>query len=79
MTAPTELTAGTYFQSPREEEGMVRVVCDYGKCGHDNRPESVHVLGGPYGKYRAWSDFFIALPANYPIEEWGARIADAIR
>lgn len=82
MTKPTELTKGTRFLSPRREEGVVKVVCDYGKCVHDkSRPESVHVRGtyesDMFGPYQ--SEFFINLPSNYPIEEWGAELINAVR
>ena len=76
MTSPTELTKGRVFRSPRKEEGNVTVVCDYGQCIHDeSRPESVHVRGvydTRFGPTR--SEFFIALPASWDIEEWGAEV-----
>ena len=71
--APTELVPGVKFYSPREDEGLVSVICEYGKCSHSSgRPESVHV-GGYVGEERKhWSEWFIALPSNWPIEEFGA-------
>lgn len=75
MTHPSELTSGTVFRSPRKEEGNVTVVCDWGRCSHDNRPESVHVRGvydTRFGPTR--SEFFIALPDSWDIEEWGAEV-----
>ena len=76
MTHPTELTKGVRFQSTRADEGIVTVVCDYGKCVHDtSRDEAVHVRGGPYGELLpTMTEFFINLPSNYPIEEWGAEV-----
>ena len=75
MTSPTELTTGVRFRSPRETEGNVTVVCDYGKCEHDNRPESVHVRGVYDTRFGPTvSEFFIALPASWDIEEWGAKV-----
>ena len=76
-TKPQDLTAGTRFLSPRKEEGIVKVICDYGKCSHDaSRDESVHVRGtyesDMFGMYQ--TEFFINLPAHYPIEEWGAEM-----
>ena len=78
MTKPQELTTDTRLVSPRASEGTVTVICDYGQCEHDtSRTESVHVRGAHYstlfGAYT--SDWFINLPSNYDIEEWGASLA----
>lgn len=38
-----EIKAGDVFQSNRAEEGIVKAMCDYGVCKHDERPQSIHV------------------------------------
>jgi hypothetical protein len=79
MTNPNELTKGTKFHSPRKSEGIVVAVCDYGKCVHDkSRDESVHVRGSYWSElFQSWEEtqFFVNLPRNYDIEEWGAELA----
>lgn len=52
----SEIAAGDRFPSPREYEGVVVAVCDYGRCDLDDRPQSVHVRDADGG------EFFIALP-----------------
>lgn len=78
MTKPQELVKGVQFTTDRDEEGVVTVMCDYGKCKHDpSRTESVHVQGTYYSKLFDTLDttqFFVNLPSNYPIEEWGAEM-----
>lgn len=80
MTSPTELMPGMQVRSPRKSEGVVTVVCEYGKCSHDkSRPESVHVAGTYYSELFRMVDtteFFINLPSNWDIEEWGAEVID---
>lgn len=55
---PQDIKATDRFPSPRETEGFVTAVCDFGKCRHgDDRPDSVHVKSSKWG-----TEFFIALP-----------------
>lgn len=54
-----KLVAGDRFPSPREEEGVVTAVCDFGNCIHQgDRPDSIHVRDNRGGQ------FFIALPPD---------------
>ena len=56
---PDEIQATDRFPSPRETEGIVTAVCDFGACRHgDDRPDSVHVRSAKWG-----TEFFIALPS----------------
>ena len=58
-----ELTTGMLFPSPREDEGFVVAVCDFGRCDHGHeRPDSVHVR-----MVTTKAEFFIALPPYYPM------------
>jgi hypothetical protein len=50
-----EIRTGDRFPSPRREEGLVLAVEDFGRCSHDDRPDSVHIRDARHAEY------FIAL------------------
>jgi hypothetical protein len=48
------LEPGDQFRTIRE--GLVEVICGYGACSHDDRPQSIHVSSSAWG-----TQFFIAM------------------
>ena len=57
---------GDRFLSDRASEGEVEVLYDFGKCPHDDRPESVYVREyGTTGDGIFSASWFIAIPRDW--------------
>lgn len=60
------LRKGDLFMSDRPDEGLVEVLYDYGKCPHDDRPDSVYVRQYGTKGDGIWSaSWFISIPADW--------------
>ena len=60
---PADLEAGDEFDhNPRNGNVVAKVICRYGNCDHDDRPDSVHVRS--YGV-----DFFVALIPTVTVDK----------
>ena len=72
-----DLEVGDRFRSPREEEGVVTVVCAPGRCTHDARDRySTHVAGFSAGGRGEW--FVVADPGLENREVWAGDAVEIV-